>query len=137
MNNPNPAPISDLSPVDPRVQPESPASGAVEVRGNSHLATPGPWIIDVAGDEIHDTNGNPIATTRCHADCGLHTEAANARLIAAAPTLLEALKVAEAQLVALFTTIARSDVEAGARFAENDSAVIQARAAIAQASGER
>lgn len=32
MNNPNPAPISDLSPVDPRVQPAGAAAGAVEER---------------------------------------------------------------------------------------------------------
>ena len=54
--------------------------------------TPGPWIIDLASDEIHDTKGNPIATTWCHAGCGWQTKAANARLIAAAPDLLEALR---------------------------------------------
>lgn len=41
MNNPNPAPISDLSPVDPRVQPDGPLSGEVNRGGNSRLDTSG------------------------------------------------------------------------------------------------
>jgi len=44
--------------------------------------------------------------------------------------LVEALKVAHRHIVALWTGIARSDAEAGKRFADNDPVVQQIKAAL-------
>ena len=60
---------------------------------------------------------------------------ANARLIAAAPDLLAAIKLTEQTIIAMMTAIADGDAEAGLRFAAKDPAVIAARAAIARAHG--
>lgn len=59
----------------------------------------------------------------------------NARLIAAAPDLLEALQNAEQHIVTMLTAIAGGNTQAGARLADKDAVVIAIRAAIAKATG--
>ena len=68
--------------------------------------TPGPW--EVLNNYVKKVGGGVIATTsrngsicRFEEDVGSLHDAANARLIAAAPELLEALKDARQQLIAL------------------------------------
>lgn len=63
-------------------------------------ATPGPWSSDVGNNKatIHETNtGNLVAWVLDNTAYDIQT-APNARLIAAAPELLDALKVAVTRL---------------------------------------
>ena len=90
--------------------------------------TPGPWVIHGNFTEIHphdDPDGNQVIAD-VDPDCEMSNREANARLIAAAPDLLEALE-------AMVTTWEGPRELAAIRFAQN---VIAARAAIAKARGE-
>lgn len=86
--------------------------------------TPGPWSVDSI-DQVHAKDGTVVA--RCerkerHEYMSCEVQRANARLIAAAPDLLEALKV-----------IAQECQMRG--FDLTDGAVLLASAAIAKAEG--
>lgn len=97
--------------------------------------TPGPWKVD--GYRIH-TGDEQYPAYRTIAKVNVvnfgdfwaveETAEANARLIAAAPALLEALELAEA-------TIARLTIRHGP-FSSTDGTLSIARAAIALAKGE-
>lgn len=111
--------------------------------------TPGPWWHDTGGKSdwggmVRGADHKPVATTAMAArfDVGKHEPppeiAANARLIAAAPDLLDALKWAERQLFALVT----DDDGSGAiirgtstELAGFGAGVGKMRAAIAKAEG--
>lgn len=89
--------------------------------------TPGPWhftLVKVQRD-IHGQNGQPVAYTRGGGWNGIADEmdAANARLIAAAPELLETLRAVDV----LFGHLAKDSTQLS--WLEN------ARAAIAKATG--
>ena len=86
--------------------------------------TPGPWIIEAQG--IYANGGNKrVATAMSHEhEIDWPTTKANARLIAAAPELLETLQAA---LEAL---------RSSAGFDEISNAKEQARTVIAKATGE-
>jgi hypothetical protein len=89
----------------------------------------GPWLISDGSEKwnrIVDVNGDLITT--CFAM--QNEDDANARLIAAAPELLEALQDAEK---ALFAAL---DNAFGEELANGNRELIQARAAIAKALGQ-
>ena len=93
--------------------------------------TPGPWITDdkQSGDVfryVMPENGSVLPI--CRLDVDRFEAEANARLIAAAPELLEALE-------AMLSHTADLDPMQGFRPEEDFSAVKQARAAIAKATG--
>ena len=90
--------------------------------------TPGPWAQDVYGS-INDKTGNTIRVEGLALSSGSEAKA-NARLIAAAPELLEALK--EYIAAGENSVTATDDVAAMIRFGEADKA---ARSAIAKATG--
>jgi len=95
--------------------------------------TPGPWIAHYCPEDggeysIHASNGIHVALSIG----GTKSEAANARLIAAAPELLEALQEAENALADYIPTIERT----GASLNYGHSVLKKARAAIAKATGE-
>jgi len=93
--------------------------------------TPGPWTFTKARTIIHISNGvRPIAEVPCRADKRtVYPEAeANARLIAAAPEMLEALKA--------FAEMPTSDESPGTHPDHDmDELIFAARAAIAKAEG--
>jgi hypothetical protein len=79
--------------------------------------TPGPWIVDREFNVIQSQSRRSVATTGGHSNSsdveGVHVEnVANARLIAAAPELLEACKRAVAILSACPPTV-RQIIEGG------------------------
>lgn len=90
--------------------------------------TPGPWVVaeDVFNDrpEIRDRDGRLIAVVMAHYPMSATTQSANARLIAAAPELLEALKWLNAEF---------DDDFGGVLFTRNDFERV--RKAIAKAEG--
>lgn len=93
--------------------------------------TPGPWHqvgawVEVEDDEIPDIcSCNPESIEQGHLKWDWETAIANARLIAAAPDLLEALK-------AIVKSLADQDDEG---LIENAQQMIDARAAIDKATG--
>jgi hypothetical protein len=93
--------------------------------------TPGPWVVaeDVFNDrpEIRDMDGRLIAVVMAHYPMSATTQSANARLIAAAPELLEALKWLNAEFEC------RDDDFGGVLFTRND--FDRVRKAIAKAEG--
>lgn len=99
--------------------------------------TPGPWEIVRTEPSSHGVGRFKIISGQwsvAETFCGINEEEANARLIAAAPDLLEAC---EASLNALVGII-ESDYQtrSNPRPADNDPAVVLLRAAIAKAKGE-
>lgn len=91
--------------------------------------TPGPWHIDYAaagGGNIQSVNG-PVANTRWFGNTQKEAleDFANARLIAAAPDLLEALKD-------LARSLSDSDEDGLTEYAD---VMVAARSAIAKAEG--
>lgn len=101
--------------------------------------TPGPWVMDVEAETVEGARtismvnlagrGPGIGIASTH---GLHDDAedlANARLIAAAPELLEALVAAESALNKIRVCCHHTAWDA------TGPAVIAARAAIAKAAG--
>ncbi|HEY8343349.1 MAG TPA: hypothetical protein VIK75_10225 [Calditerricola sp.] len=91
--------------------------------------TPGPWLIRAPDNGIYDTDDD-IANVVARGPYGLITiaeevDVADARLIAAAPDLLDALKAAE-------RTLAAVDMSGMSCSAELE----QVRAAIARATGQ-
>lgn len=91
--------------------------------------TPGPWHVDGRGIRalVRGADLTIVATRHMHrADKHM----ANARLIAAAPTLLEALQ----EMLGLYLRLANSG-DAGNWDPEDEAPVIQSRAAIALATG--
>ena len=60
--------------------------------------TPGPWIYDSRYNNVIDEDGRVIAARPSYSSAAVDTEMADMRLIAAAPKLLEALKLAYEQL---------------------------------------
>jgi hypothetical protein len=112
--------------------------------GNETKHTPGPWTAYVTtegGFEVYQDdghgNGDHIACMVEHAE-----SAANARLIAAAPVLLGALRVVEMALVEArcdLTELSGAELDAGAAegtVAGAISAIAAARAAINAATRE-
>lgn len=96
--------------------------------------SPGPWIAVHCADDggefsIHAANGIHVALSIG----GTKSEAANARLIAAAPELLEALEEAENALADYIPTIERT----GASLNYGHSVLKKARAAIAKATEDQ
>lgn len=104
--------------------------------------TPGPWIIEDDTDII-DQNGTFIATTHDPAsDIGTAREYANARLIAAAPDLLAALKASQEMVERSAEVYAdRLATDGTSHAAENWGAALkitkQVQAAIAKAEGDQ
>lgn len=101
--------------------------------------TPGPWLID-EGAEMQEPGfygapGDPNGYHAISADgwrvTGFIGEA-NAKLIAAAPELLEALRKAEFRLAKL---VALNDEEPGIASPDDAAALEQVRAAVAKAEG--
>ena len=90
--------------------------------------TPGPWVQDKYGN-INDKSGGTIRVEGLALSSGSEAKA-NARLIAAAPDLLEALK--EYIAAGENSVTATDDVAAMIRFGEADKA---ARAVIKKATG--
>lgn len=103
--------------------------------------TPGPWCVHertaanqpivVGRPEI----GQRRTLVKVYQPLGSSEMEHNARLIAAAPDLLEALQNAEQHIVTMLTAIAGGNTQAGARLADKDAVVIAIRAAIAKATG--
>jgi len=95
--------------------------------------TPGPWHgrnnPDFRSREVFDPNGWRVAD--CRTTKNYEEEEANARLIAAAPELLEALDLT---LHSLENWMAIADEEDRRDY--DDEAVAKARAAIAKAGGK-
>jgi hypothetical protein len=85
--------------------------------------TPGPWNYDRSGYSLYVNSGRELVTALSMDGKRLETSEANARLIAAAPDLLEALK----------SVIAWLDAPDESAF--SDSQLALARAAIAKATG--
>lgn len=106
--------------------------------------TPGPWRVKLLAPkfvEVCDDNGKPIVTWPGfdESNVPLKRHEANARLIAAAPDLLEALKnTASALACAIRANLSRdlydSDADYDAAVRDNVS-LAEARAAIAKAEG--
>ena len=103
---------------------------------NTH--TPGPWVVESLPDEgpsIH-TGGSGIARRIAGVDVGgwkrttLADAEANARLIAAAPDLLEAL-----QAIAHFIHTTSAAEGGASKYSANVVAADMVRAAIAKATG--
>lgn len=94
--------------------------------------TPGPWLRDRHGQR-RGANGESVIVWDAGIGWGARTEVseANARLIAAAPALLEALQ----DCVAWIVDLAESG-DTGFWDAEKAPEVIKSRAAIRQATGE-
>ncbi len=96
----------------------------------NHAATPGPWAIEYDGPSLPIITA-PAATSarKIMTDVIAHAKGdnaeANARLIAAAPELLEALEVALIYL--------EHAGDGAVRYPEDDKAEQQARAALAKA----
>jgi len=114
--------------------------------------TPGPWVRDTGsgfGCDVRAENGRKVAATWGINNGDPHRPAyraecdANARLVAAAPELLEALQK-RAQADAAYAQLALSDVDPDTHErllqqieAAEDAAKDAARAAIAKAKGEQ
>jgi len=110
--------------------------------------TPGPWIgagpsfgdplprytTEIVTEWEDEDDQRPVICTLPfrHYD---HENEANARLIAAAPELLEALELAEKKLVRLHISLSLNE-KAGMRSADKDPAIQEIRAAIAKAKGD-
>jgi len=96
--------------------------------------SPGPWISDGPPDNIHILEDKPPYNRVCFLTSNGPTEA-NARLIAAAPDLLAALKAASGYLLN-----AKIDLETGApkktAIRTIDGGLKFVRAAIVKAEGE-
>jgi len=87
--------------------------------------TSGPWVLGTRDHSTYDITGPKGSLPYiAHVPSGRDNRSANARLIAAAPDLLAALKVAEKAMQADI-----SGIDIGASFE-------QIRAAIAKATGE-
>lgn len=97
--------------------------------------TPGPWDYDCdSGGCYFKLSAGEEAIIDCCDFCStptINTEA-NARLIAAAPELLEALELAERKFVRLHISLSLNE-KAGRRSADKDPDVQEIRAAIAKA----
>lgn len=103
--------------------------GGVEMSTAKH--TPGPWRVAYSKFSIVETpDGAKVA--ECKNLTGLVNLQANARLIAAAPELLEALRKYELPID--INNIALSCIEFGSEAVEKE---LQRRAAIAKALGEQ
>ena len=86
---------------------------------NRAQSTPGPWRIGDAGRTVFGPpNGHPAPEMVAH-----QVSRANARLIAAAPDMLEALRAVAAQIYAPLSE-------------ERNAAMARARAAIKKAEGK-
>jgi hypothetical protein len=83
--------------------------------------TPGPWTYDRSGYSLYVNSGRELVTALSMDGKRMETSEANARLIAAAPELLEALK----------SVIAWLDAPDESAFSDSELA----RAAIAKATG--
>lgn len=93
--------------------------------------TPGPWWVDGPGEgiEVHDTFGR---TASVWGDVGEESEAwANARLIAAAPDMLDALRAVKSEFIDMYEECYPNDES------DNDvtAAIDMVIAAIAKAEG--
>ena len=90
---------------------------------------PGPWVTsEHDARRVLSSRGTPLARTEGH---GIEANEANARLIASAPALLEALEA----MTETYTRLVNSG-DAGNWDPETEDSVIKARAAIAAAKGE-
>lgn len=90
--------------------------------------TPGPWHIGMKpGPMIYGQNGEQVADCRCIDLLGRDEAQANLALIAAAPAMYEALRLAEHNLTEIENYIGGDAVPAGL--------LDTVRAAIAQAEG--
>ena len=105
--------------------------------------TPGPWRIQGEGTLNHPVSGRPLTTQRFETSLGCfevldetNEPEANARLIASAPAMLDALK-----RVTEFLSEAHAEDKAAAHYGDDPDtctycqAINQANAAIAQAQG--
>ena len=92
--------------------------------------TPGPWTVDDIS--IHGPDGWNVANAACRSRTS-ETQEANARLIAAAPDLLDALRsAASCMMLQQVLERGRGDKTASGW----DAPIAQARAAIVKADGE-
>lgn len=101
------------------------------------MHTPGPWKrcdCDYASAHILGPNGGQVAEVGLHGDPLGEVDEANARLIAAAPALLAALDNALGNLEAI--TDRYADVLSEGVYVQAAFSIDEARAAIAQATGE-
>ena len=106
----------------------TPPAPAQSVATSQGTPTPGPWEID--GSDIRQQGGYNIATMRCFGTHALSVaKEANARLIASSPDLLAALE----RLASAVDAHCRAITTAA--LIELDDATINARAAIAKATG--
>ena len=104
--------------------------------GTGH--TKGPWKVgqylgSLSSFHVHMDAGNKgggIVVVEAVAGITTEQRLANARLIAAAPELLDALKIAEKKLVELENAVSGGDDEIYV-----EGAILTARAAIAKATG--
>lgn len=102
---------------------------------NEAKHTPGPWAhinpdgFTVRHPQVYSDTG-PVCNATWLGDVRIDELRANARLIAAAPELLEALQSSEKKIVAMFDAISRGS---GEDFSKNDPDVLKIRAAIAKA----
>ena len=97
--------------------------------------TPGPWKVDGTGMSVYSANERldfaPMVAAACGNEKSLSQLRADARLIAAAPEMLEALKLAQSCLVAFkFIPGDRNSWED-----YDESALSDVVAAIAKATG--
>lgn len=96
--------------------------------------TPGPWRFDPENKGIVDTTNTLLQVSGCSMPCGYvpddHVSYANARLIAAAPELLEAVR---AYMFVEQTLAGKNPHKLGTN---RHFAFEKARAAIAKAEGE-
>lgn len=97
--------------------------------------TPGPWNYDRSGYSLYVNSGRELVTALSMDGKRLETSEANARLIAAAPDLLEALKEATSALEWRWERVANR--AAPVHETAIQEAYNQARAAIAKATGEK
>ena len=108
-----------------------------------NLWTPGPWPYEYTGDGkrimvgaglVEGPNGYEVAEVYSD-DCDPAEAEANARLIAAAPEMAEALATAERYMVAFYRALSRNIGEENA-FADTDPMVKNIRALLARIRGD-
>jgi len=105
--------------------------------------TPGPWKVD-SGEalKVRNNSGSIATIMQTHLTGRRSNDEtmANARLIAAAPDMLEALSIARAEIVALerdMETLLRGDFVKGRTHEETGDPLLVVEAAIARATGEK
>ena len=115
-----------------RASPQAPAghghSATIPIAGH----TPGPWRLSAAGivraDEPHSGRHQAVADILFCSDIPAVEREANARLIAAAPELLEALEKARLKLAYIYEVTDDTHCGNEARLTGNEIALVIAKA---------